>query len=359
LQKKIDPGRVIRVGHSHSSGGNDFLAKVLRVYDDPESAVLQEGDFESLDLTIRQKLVEFYYAHCLYYYKPDVADYDIIMAIIQFLVEEISQRITHLFGEIWVVLSGHVPSGVFQTSNMDSWIVALLFYWYVTHQMSKMPNKMKKRAERYLVRCLIHIITQGDDHVIRLPPDQEIISFISIYGWSVWLQKYWGMRIRDMKTVKYLSIADNHGGLSYTGLCFLKYYNVLNPDFGRFSQPKYLSYRPTNDLVLRLLWSRSGESRDLYDLLLSVIGHAYGTYYSNRHAYAYLHTVYAHILYVLDVKAEVAIARMMQLKGDHVIKDIKKRGLSEESIMFGFPSVSKLMALNVVDPSREFLGGAY
>jgi len=357
--KKIDPGRVIRVGHSHSHGGADFMAKALNLYDDPEDAILYEGDFDGLDLSIRQKLVQFFYAYILYYFNPASEDYDIIKAIVQFLIEEISQRITHIMGSVWVILEGLVPSGVLETSQMDSWCVALLFYWYVSFQMRRVPHYLAKKCERWLIRCLIHILVQGDDHILRFPLCEELALWMSIEGWNLWLNKYWGMTIRDMKRVKLLSVADQHGGLIDEQVCFLKYYTVRNSLSQERGQPRYLSYRPTNDLVLRLIWSREAETRDLFDMLLSCIGHAYGTYYSNLHAYNYLAVVYSHVLLALDLTEEVAVKRMMEIKSESIQKSIRKRGLSPEMITYGFPTPAKLIELNVVDRQYEFLGAAY
>jgi len=159
--------------------------------------------------------------------------------------------------------------------------------------------------------------------------------------------------------VKLLSVADQHGGLIDEQVCFLKYYTVRNSLSQERGQPRYLSYRPTNDLVLRLIWSREAETRDLFDMLLSCIGHAYGTYYSNLHAYNYLAVVYSHVLLALDLTEEVAVKRMMEIKSESIQKSIRKRGLSPEMITYGFPTPAKLIELNVVDRQYEFLGAAY
>lgn len=359
VRRKIEVGNVIRIGQTWSHGGMDFLARALQIDDEMDDYVLEEGDFNSLDTTVRQKLIELFYAASIYYFKPDVGDYDIILACIQLLIEDISQRITLLYGDIWVIITGNVPSGIWNTSMADSWIVALLFFWYVSHQMKMMPAKVRRLCEKYLVVRKIHIVDYGDDHGVRTPKNELVRQWISLPGWNSWLGKYWGMQIRDMKQVPFLSVPSPLGYLITVGLCFLKYYAVRNPEYGRPGQPKYLPYRPTAEITLRLIWSREPRRRDLYDIMLSCLGHAYGTYASNLHAYLFLRTVYAHILQALDLKEEVAVSNMMTFKSEKLMKDIKKRGMTEEQFRYGFPTLEKLFALNVVEPAREFLGATY
>jgi len=58
----------------------------------------------------------------------------------------------------------------------------------------------------------------------------------------------------------------------------------------------FLPFRESREFMIRAIWGRETKSRDGFDVLLSTIGHAYGTYASNKDAYKRLLYLYEELV---------------------------------------------------------------
>jgi len=127
---KMERGRVIRVGQSWAHGGADIMAAILNIYTDVEAnqPVLVEGDGTNFDQRVMAQFVEMYFSMGMIYDSPLNPDYEARVEITKFLIRNIICRLTHLFGPIWGIQRGGVPSGCQNTSHLDSWVMALWFF---------------------------------------------------------------------------------------------------------------------------------------------------------------------------------------------------------------------------------------
>jgi len=356
VRQQLEKG-MIRVGSSWSYGGADFLAKQLGVYEDPFSMEVWEADFDGLDVSIREKLVELYYGWMFPYFRKTVTA-EIFRKIMYFVIDEILNRLTHLFYDIWVIIRGLVPSGVWNTSHMDSWIVCLLFFWFLTYQMEKMTKEERLEVHRNLHVLVkgICLAVYGDDNLAAYKKKSFFSTYLNYYEWDAWLWKYFNMRLRDIRRSNFLSVMSSNGVLISRGATFLRMQIIQNPYVSMPGQPKFLPVRETQEIMMRLFWGRESKpDRDLLDLALSCIGHAWGCYASCRYTYDFLLEVYSQIIVVTGLAASSLVSEVFKRSQAQDIRQLRHKHLSAENILAGFPTWTALIEQNKVDPQKEFL----
>jgi len=131
MRMLLERGNVIQIGHVWAHGGADSIAKKLGVFDDPDSPILVEGDVKNFDQGVLYKFMELYFSFGLVYDDVNAPYYEVRKQITTFLISSIIHRVTHLFGSVWGIQTGGVPSGCLNTSHMDSWVMALWFFFYL------------------------------------------------------------------------------------------------------------------------------------------------------------------------------------------------------------------------------------
>lgn len=360
----LEHGNVIRVGGSWSHGGMDFVARCLGAYDDPEAIEAWEADVDGLDLSVKEFLMELYWIFNSVYFKPGTAGYKKMRDGMTFIIEESLNRLTALFYDIWVMLKGQVPSGFWNTSHMDSWCVALLFFWFVAYQLRKktaggsLNKKQRREIYVFLRNRIIAIIVYGDDNLASYPKGHWISSLLNYYEWDKWLWRYWGMRLRDIRRSRFLSTVRN-GVLISRGATFLRHQAIANPNVAIAGQPKYLPFRETQEIMVRLGWGREPKSRDLLDLSLSIVGHAWGTFASNRLTYDWLKSLFEAVLSKTGLTANSLVSQAFGRATEDDMRQMRHKGLDPSVIITGFPSWPSLVKQNTVDPSKEFFAKLY
>jgi len=94
---------------------------------------------------------------------------------------------------------------------------------------------------------------------------------------------------------------------------------------------------------VRAINGRETKSRDQIDVLLSIVGHAYGTYASNRDAYDRLYLIYSEILVSLGDKLH-DVPRMMEERMTYEdLKKLRQSDITVEQLLDGFPSWDTLV----------------
>jgi len=347
MRHLVESGRVIRIRSKWVYGGADHVAKLLQSFDHPNRKIW-EADFKGLDLSVKDILTEMYFGSMLYYYKTTDPMYPIYREILEFLAQEISQRVTYLWEDIWVLMMGKVPSGCFNTSHFDSWGVAFLYYLFVTHQYSKMDQAVQAQVDDFLLDRLIHIIVYGDDNLSVSPEHPVLDTYLNYHAWSAWLKYYWDMTLRDIKNVPFLSTAQG-GWLRQVGACWLRHYFIRNPNRSP-KQARYVPFRETREHVIRAVHGKEPAARTRQDVLLSVMGHAYGTFGVNYDAYYFLRELYGRICGSLRlVEADVASIVRMNTNID-TIRKWRRLQIDPETLMKGFPAIEVLQARNESRP---------
>jgi len=139
--------------------------------------------------------------------------------------------------------------------------------------------------------------------------------------------------------------------LVHSGATLLKHQFVSNP-VKIEGQCEYLPFRESAEFVVRAAWSRITRQRDVFDVLLSVIGQAYATYASNRDAYDRLRFIYEELLGTMQSSEDMKLLIMNRLTHDD-IKKVRQYGITEEDLCNGFPHWDTLVQKNVYDPSYQ------
>jgi hypothetical protein len=264
-----------------------------------------------------------------------------IRDIITLLIQEFTQRVTHLASKVWALVMAGVPSGALNTSHMDSWILLLLFILFCLYQADRYP-RFKRQILMHLIKRLLHIIIYGDDHLYTVP--RHLQPYLGISVFSIYLKQMYGMEVKDMRSGHVpISVPDNHGELAVKGAVYLKHYFVENP-FKKLGQAKYVPYRLMDEIVRKVIFGRSSETRDEIDVQLSVIGHAYGTYGSNEPLYLWLNAMFEEC--TLSSFDPGLIARRMQMKDSNMIRKLRQMDMHENVIRKGFPSLDEIRSRN-------------
>lgn len=342
IRRKLELGSSLGIGRTWAWGGADAILKHLHLFteEEREQNVLNEGDLRNQDQTVRDFMLNIYFSYGeKYYVKGEHTQ--TIRDIITLLIQEFSQRVTHLASTVWALVMAGVPSGALNTSHMDSWILLLLFILFCLYQADRYP-KLKKEILRHLIKRLLHIIIYGDDHLFTIP--KHLQPYLGISVFSIYLKQMYGMEVKDMRSGHSpISIPDNFGELALKGAVYLKHYFVENPSKKK-GQSKYVPYRLMDEIVRKVIFGRTSSYRDEVDVQLSVIGHAYGTYGSNEPLYLWLNAMFEEC--TLSSFDSTLIARRLQTKDSNIIRKFRQMDMHEAVIRKGFPTLDEIRARN-------------
>jgi hypothetical protein len=343
-------GRVIRVGHRWGHGGMDTIAGLLKAtLKNCFKKCWHEGDIGNFDQSVKAFWVELYWSYMGVHEDPTSEDYEIKERIAKFLLKVLLARITHLFGEIWGIQVGGVPSGIFNTSHMDSWIMAMYFFLFCVFQVATAPVELQDELESIMLD-IIELIVYGDDHVYYTGDDPLATSYFGTDAFARFLEKYFDVKLKDLRSGVTFASVQKQGWLALRGSTFLKHHAIINELHGiRDKQPQFLPFRETFDYIVKASWGRETRTRDSFDVALSLIGHAYGTYASNLDAYMSMKFYYEELMNGLGVTytsvMDVIRSRVTLLD----LKKMRQMGMSDDDLLCGFPSWETLVMKNQVD----------
>lgn len=355
-------GWVICIGHPWSRGGGNTMAKRLGItLKNCYEKRVHEGDGKNFDATVAEQCVDAYWSSMLIGMKQDTEDYKIFEAIAKFLIKNMLTRVTRIFAGIWAEVHGGVPSGAFNTSHMDSWIMLLYLTLFFSHQIRTAPEDQREILEEFYLDHIMAVV-YGDDHLYSFPLT-EYSHVFSAENFALFMKKFFNVEMRDSKSAQPFCSKEFMGMIVEMGCTFLKHQHVVNKYRERPGQPDFLPYRESKEFMIRAVWGRETKARDPVDVLLSVIGHAYGTYASNRDAYDRLALFYQELLRVVgDVEYAKQTIRSRLTEMD--LKRLRQLGITQEELMSGFPTWETLVEKNTYDMvyqdnGKEGRDGAY
>jgi len=276
MRQHLERG-AIRIGQKHGHGGGDITAKMLGINkDNCFKPIIVEGDVKKHDQSIQAVWTELYLSATQVYEKQGSAAFDAKRKLVRWLIKWMVAQCMHLFGEIWVSKIGGVPSGAFNTSHMDSWVLLLWYVLFGLHTINTARDEDKEVLEKWFVEQLL-IIVYGDDHLYNKSDHPVVSSYFSGVNFSRFLKHYFDVDLRDIKDgIAFCSVVKD-GWLVKEGASFLKHQYIVNPLHMMPKQPYFLPFRETREYIIRAVWGRESKVRSLFDVLLSILGHAYGT----------------------------------------------------------------------------------
>jgi len=341
---------LICIGHKWNKGGWDRLARILGVTREMAFwLILVEGDIIKLDQSIYAVFVKIYYSWGLVHEIQGSIAYAMKKMLLGFVCKNVVTRLTRVFCDLWEILYGKVPSGILDTSHMDSYVKLLWFFLFCVHTISMAPKDKRRGLTDYLAAIIIMIV-YGDDFLYNKGNHAEYSVYFSGQAYSDWLKKYLDVGMRDLRDGASLCSLHHNGWFTHKGASFLKMYCVLNEMWTKTNgQCIFLPFRETREYVMRCFNGREPKNRDILDMLLSSIAHAYGTYGSNMDAYLWLMSFYESLIYenkLLEVSAIDDVVARLSAKD---LKQYRMLGMDLDDIKSGFPTVRTLREKNIWD----------
>jgi len=338
---------LIAIGSKSAHGGQDRLAKHLGINRSNDfKKILVEGDLKNQDQSVHAFFVEYYMSFMLVHEDPQSVDYPIKVKILQYLVPRLIQRLTRLYSDVWVLQYGGVPSGCYNTSHMDSWIMGLYFFLFCVMQLNMCEEADKEDLDALVTAILI--VVYGDDHIYN-KGDERVSHYLSGFNFQSFLKAAFDVDLKEIYDgVPFLSVVDR-GRIVRRGVCFLKQFSILNPHKDTYpDQPTYLPFREVNEFMIRVAYGRESEKRTEKEMALAMIGHAYGTYASNRIAYDMLYHAYVYMLSKrqYDWTSDSDLEAILASKS---LKKVRAMGITLEHLRKGFPTWEQLILHNTVD----------
>jgi len=298
------------------------------------------------------QLLNLYYSFTLIHEDPTSDDFPLKKRIVKLLIKNMVARLTHLFGQIWVIQRGGVPSGCFDTSHMDSWIMLLYFCLFCMYQIMTAPPEHQELLEKQFIEY-VRMIVYGDNHNWNQGPVGSLAhTYFACGEFTKFLKEKFLVILRDNRNAIPFCSTHISGWLIKKGTEFLKHFAVLNRNMTK-GQATFLPYRETREYIARAIWGRIPKSRDLVDTLLSVLGHVYGTHGSNYDAWKSLKFLYEELLHRLGTDEQGAIGMALDRVDRTDIKKMRQHGITLEDLRTGFPRFDELQKRNIVDPEYQ------
>jgi len=232
--------------------------------------------------------------------------------------------------------------------------MVIYFTLFCVYQMMTAPPEDQEELEAQFM-LIIRLIVYGDDHLYNKGVGKAA-DYFSGQRFAAFMKKHFDVTIRDLKDgIPFCSEAKD-GQIVKWGATFLKHQFVLNLNKAE-GQPVFLPFRESREYIVRAVWGRITRPRDEIDVLLSILGHAYGTYGSNRDAYDRLFLIYSELLISLgDALNDVPALMMARMTYDD-LKKLRQAGLTAEELLAGFPTWETLQTKNIFDELYQDISG--
>jgi len=342
----VERGRVIKIGINFWFGGATAFAMSMG-FDDP-NIIFEDGDFKHLDSTLHMILLMLYVTQASVYFNwtnMTTLNTNLLKAFFRICAERLSIKVTHLFSTIWRVIYGGMPSGAYETSHGDSWIVAFLYFLYIRQVMERYPERVSQIRELFrLFRC--GIVVYGDDHVLFT--HRDVHDIINEQGYAKFVNEFWGMKIRDIHRAKFLTVPNYFSGeIREPGIVFLKRYFVerssvfSKKEIADYSISPILPYRPLGVLVMKLAYGKA-EEKSIVEYVVSSIGMAYDTQGTNRVAYDFCKHIYNELSKCIVGNIQQVLQEFMRKiqadgKDAYITRLMRTAAITENDIIRGFP----------------------
>jgi hypothetical protein len=349
-RKLLEMGHLISVGMKWSRGGTDHLAERLGVKHGEEwKRIFGDGDISGLDQSIHYIFLQLFYQMAGVFLDKDHPQYSEMMRIIDYVARTVSARVVRFFGKLWALVVGKMPSGCWMTSHGDSWIVLLWFFIFGIMQIMRAAQLEREKMEANLIKRIILMIVYGDDHIQSTDRD-ETARYFNMTQFAQWCKVYLQVELRDVRRDVAFTVEARNGYKQTQGIVYLKHFNVRNRQVDD-KQPNYLPYRNMCDYQVKSVWGRECKDRDIFDFILSLIGHSYGTYASNYDAYLWLQSAYIGSFHVIGEDVEKTLGTVMTRSHTNAdfVKKMRQADIRLEDLKNGFPLWSTLVKKNRKD----------
>jgi len=202
--------------------------------------------------------------------------------------------------------------------------------------------------EESLIQKVTHVLDYGDDQ-IQVVDRYNVEKYFSITLFERWLKLYLNVKMRDVRSDVPLLVDPGGGYHKGSGIVFLKHLGIRNRNDDR-GQPYYLPYRDRSEFIVKAVWGRETKERDVYDFMLSLLGHAYGSYGSNYFAYVWLKNAFFSAVQLCPLETwEQSLGTLVDRATSNTdfVKKSRQAGISMDDLKRGFPTWNALQQKNL------------
>jgi len=353
FRQNIERGNHIAIGISYWNGGANNIAN--RMHYNEEGYTYYTGDFSALDTSIKAHLLLIYSVFTRYYYKNE-GDYDVFEKFLQMVATNLTFKVVHLYADVWKTIYGGMPSGAYETSHGDSWIVMFTMILFFFHQGNQYPSRMLD-INNCLISEQLFFYIYGDDSLWCVP--DRLTDIINIYLYADFVEQFFQMTMRDLEETKnFLSVPDHVGGdLQVSNCVFLsKYFVDRDLITTRKDLPKVLPYRHFSKIIKKYAHG-DGSSRTTVDYILAAIGMVYDSFGTNPLSYDFCYFMYTRNMAALGVSDffDLVTRYRDSFTGKSLDNMLKKCGIPLSELKDGFPSKRKLLDMHINDPDKHIM----
>jgi len=345
----------IAIGFKQGRGGIHRMAKKIRVtWQEEYKRAIGDGDVEKLDQSIHYIFLQLFYTMAGVYYKPGSAEYKNLMRVIHEVADRMSVRLVRFFKKQWAIIVGKMPSGAWMTSHGDSWIMALWYYLFIIMQINAAPADQRAAMYEDAIVGLHAFLVYADDSVTANARGFASLRF-GYDAFTRWLSHFLSVKTRDVRPdVEFCCAVSEGGMLSNDSLVFLKLYMLRNRRH-QSMETKYVPFRPLTEYQLKSVWGREAKDRDIYDFVLSLLGHSYGTHGTNYRAWSWLRSCYVAAMAPMDFTQSLATVIDRAYSEDTMTSKIRAAGMSLEDLSNGFPRWDALVSRCKYEPGYHIV----
>jgi len=341
-RQKIERGKMIKIGLKWWYGGAERYANQLKYRS--KNVAWGEADVIGFDTNVKIFLLLLYVVQAAIYYKK-TKDFDIFKVFLKMTATHLGFKLVHMFLDVWRSMVGSMPSGAYETSHGDSWIMGFMFFLYIATVAHKYPEK-----RRTMMDCIesgdLGITVYGDDHNIIIP--DILTDIINMKDFHDYLLETFDAETRDVKQTKqFLSHLDRYGEIPDKGIVFLQRYFVHKDEIGGNYEnlANILPLRPFEKTYRKFAFGKGGYRANV-DLLLSSIGMAYDNGL-NPVAYKFCEFMFEEFRSICPPLEEILKDPYFSLQDTSITRLVKKLGIPLEQLAKGFPTREMVLSMHV------------
>lgn len=353
FRQSIERGNHIAIGVSHWFGGAQMIAD--RLHYNSGNHIFNTLDFSSLDTTLKACFLRFYSYFTMYYYNPKCPDYDLFLQFLDIVAENLTCKVAHLSCDVWKIIYGGMPSGAFETSHGDSWIVMYIRLGFILTQARKYPSRYN-RIYSALIDGDLFFFIYGDDTLESIPDDLNDILNYTLF--SKFCTTHLQMVTRDVvQSRRFLSTINKvTGNVKDKGVTFLSKYYVKASDVTEYpGLPDVLPFRNFSKTMKKFAHG-DGSPRTPVDYVLASIGMVYDSFGTNDVTYEYCKFMYEQSMQSLglDNIEQFLEMHMAKFYDKSLNSLVRKAHIRVEHLKAGFPSRVTLYDMHKNDPSKHY-----
>jgi len=339
----------VKIGMSWWHGGAQAFADQMK-YTNPEMRY-GDGDFKAFDTSVNMFLLGLYETQARVYLNKEVSNMKLFDVLLNIATNNICAKITHIIGRTWRMIFGVMPSGAFETSHGNSWILGLLWFSFFEYVCMMYPHRAVQ-LNKLFDDGLIEFPDYGDDHVPAVHSSVHDILCEAEFGKFV--QKYFDMEIRNLRnSIPFLSVPDAFGGLKKEGVTFLKTFFILRPEYMPKHLPDVVPFRKISDCLVKLGWGNSPRL-SLADYCVATIGLVYDSKGTNLPFYEICRQIFDYTFQVAGFTDMRDVRKAFFAFGtDGARKDLtkilRKCHITVDEIFKGFPRIEELWEMHTYD----------